>query len=63
MIGIAILLIVSGFSAMYIENEIHGVISLYVSPIVIMAGYVIVIFAIMKHDRAESPDSENEAAS
>ncbi len=63
MIGIAILLIVSGFAAMYIENEIDGFISLYISPIVIMAGYVVVIFAIMKHDPAEVPDSEKETAS
>lgn len=53
LIGIAILLIVGGFTAMYLENEIHGIISLYISPIVIMAGYVVVIFAIMKHDRVE----------
>jgi hypothetical protein len=29
---------------------------LYVSPIVVMAGYVLVIFAIMKHDRQESEE-------
>ena len=47
------LLIVGGFAAMYMENEINGFISLYVSPIVVMAGYVLVIFAIIKHDRQE----------
>ncbi len=54
LIGIAILLIVGGFTAMLLENEVKGIISLYISPIVIMAGYVIVIFAIMKHDRPDS---------
>ena len=54
LIGIAILLIVVGFTAMLLEKEVKGVISLYVSPIVIMAGYVIVIFAIMKHDRIDT---------
>ncbi len=53
MIGFAILLIVGGFTAMYLENEVNGFISLFISPIVIMAGYVLVIFAIMKHDRDE----------
>ena len=53
LLGIAVLLIVGGFSAMYMENEINGFISLYVSPIVVMAGYVLVIFAIIKHDRQE----------
>ncbi len=61
LIGIAILLIVSGFTAMYLENEIDGVISLYVSPLVILAGYVVVIFAIMKHDRPQESDSEATA--
>lgn len=54
LIGISIVLIVGGFTAMLLENEVKGIISLYVSPIVIMAGYVIVIFAIMKHDRVET---------
>ena len=53
LLGIAVLLIVGGFAAMYMENEINGFISLYVSPIVVMAGYVLVIFAIIKHDRQE----------
>ncbi|MEL0011280.1 MAG: hypothetical protein VW868_06925 [Bacteroidota bacterium] len=56
LLGIAVLLVVGGFTAMYLENEVQGVISLYVSPIIIMAGYALVIFAIMKHDRQE----ENE---
>jgi len=60
LIGIAILLIVGGFTAMLMENEVKGFISLYVSPIVIMAGYIVVIFAIMKHDR-EDLNSESDA--
>lgn len=58
LIGIAILLIVSGFSAMLLENEVDGFISLYISPIVILAGFITVIFAIMKHDRTDSIDSD-----
>jgi len=57
LIGFAILLIVGGFTAMYLENEVNGIISLYISPIVIMAGFVLVIFAIMKHDRDEDTAS------
>jgi len=55
LIGLAIGLIAIGFAAMLIENEIHGFISLYVSPIVILTGFTIVVFAILKHDR---PDQE-----
>lgn len=58
LIGIAILLIVSGFTAMLLENEVNGFISLYISPIVILAGFITVIFAIMKHDRPDSADSD-----
>jgi hypothetical protein len=54
LIGIAIVLIVGGFTAMRLENEVNGIISLYVSPIVIITGYIVVIFAIMKHNRKES---------
>lgn len=53
-----LLLVVVGFTAMYIENKIDGVISLYISPLLIMAGYIIVIFAIMKHDRNHSEQPE-----
>ena len=54
LIGIAIVLIVGGFTAMRLENEVNGIISLYVSPIVIITGYIVVIFAIMKHNRKGS---------
>ncbi|MDZ7773927.1 MAG: DUF3098 domain-containing protein [Balneolaceae bacterium] len=49
-----LLLIVVGFSAMYIENEVNGFISLFVSPVVIMAGYISIIVAIMKRKNGES---------
>lgn len=61
-IGIAVFLIVSGFAAMLMENEVEGVVSLYISPLVILTGYIIVIFAIMKHDRKEPDSSDQEAA-
>ena len=60
LLGIAVLLIVGGFAAMYLENEVQGFVSLYVSPIVVMAGYVLVIFAIMKHDRQETEEESTE---
>ncbi len=60
LIGVAILLIVGGFTAMRLENQIEGIISLYISPIIIVIGYVIVIFAIMKHKKVDS-NSETTA--
>jgi uncharacterized membrane protein HdeD (DUF308 family) len=49
-LALGILMVIAGFLAMYIENEVEGFISLYISPIVIMAGYVTVIVSILKHD-------------
>lgn len=49
-LALGMLMVIVGFLAMYIENEVNGFISLYVSPIVIMAGYVAVAVAILKHD-------------
>lgn len=45
--------IVLGFALMRIENEIDGFISLYVSPIILMAGYIGVIFAILYRPRQQ----------
>ncbi len=55
---LGLLLVIVGFSAMYIENEVKGFISLYLSPVVIMAGYVSVIVAILKHDGDSSAASD-----
>lgn len=57
-LAIGLLLVIVGFSAMYAENEVHGFISLYLSPILIMCGYITVIFAIMKHDRDKTEPTE-----
>lgn len=46
-----LLLVITGFTAMYLENEVQGFISLFISPIMIMAGYATVILAIMKHHK------------
>lgn len=50
-----LVLVIVGFLSMYLENEAQGVISLYISPIVIIAGYITVIFSILSHsDKSES---------
>lgn len=60
-LALGLLLVIVGFTGMYLENEVNGFISLYVSPIVIMAGYISVIFAIMKHGRPQNGASETTA--
>lgn len=50
LIGLGLLLIIAGFTAMRIENEVQGFVSLYISPIVVMAGYAVIVYAILKRD-------------
>jgi len=55
---IGVLCIIFGFTAMRMENEIRGIISLYISPIVILAGFGIVAWSILlKSDDGKTPDS------
>ncbi|MDZ7682518.1 MAG: hypothetical protein U5J63_12600 [Fodinibius sp.] len=56
-LALGLFLVLAGFSAMYMENKVDGIISLYISPIVIMAGYISVIVAILKHDHGSSTAS------
>lgn len=53
---LGVLLIVAGFVAMYLEGAFLGFISLNVSPIVILVGYAVMIYAILWR-----PDDEPEA--
>jgi len=56
LMGAGVLMVIIGFTAMYIENEVHGFISLYISPVVILGGYLTVMIAILKRDKdSEEP--------
>lgn len=58
---VAVLAIIVGFTAMRIENEIRGFISLYVAPIVILAGFSLIVWAIYINPEDDSPvESRNE---
>ncbi len=56
LMGLGVLLVIIGFTAMRIENEVYGIVSLYISPIVILTGYIVVIYSILKKDHKN--DSE-----
>lgn len=45
LVGVA--LIAVGFTAMHLENEYQGFVSLYVSPILIVGGYAEIIYALL----------------
>ena len=51
LIVLGLVMIIAGFAAMYIENKVNGFISLYISPVVIVAGYAEIIYAIMKPNK------------
>jgi hypothetical protein len=45
---IGILLVAAGFASMYVTNAVNGIVPLYVSPVLILAGYAVVVFSIIK---------------
>jgi len=60
LLGLGALLILIGFTIMRLENEVYGLVSLYIAPVVIMSGYITVIVAILK--RAKSDSNKTEAS-
>ena len=44
---LGLVLIVAGYAAMRLENEVDGFISLYVAPLIILGGYLEIIYAIL----------------
>jgi hypothetical protein len=60
-LGVGVLLIVIGFTIMRLENEVYGFISLYISPVVIMAGYITVAVAILKRPASEVNETSDRA--
>lgn len=61
LMGLGILMVIAGFAAMRFENEVYGFISLYVSPIIIIAGYAVVGYSILKRDH--KPDNRTQTVS
>lgn len=51
LLGIA--LIVVGYVIMRMENEVDGFISLYVAPLMILGGYLEIIYAILWRPKSE----------
>lgn len=64
LMGLGLLFLVIGFTAMRLENEVHGVVSLYISPVVIIAGYATVLYAILKRDHKidNDPSTTNSSS-
>jgi len=52
LLGISLALVVVGYVIMRAENEVDGTLSLFVSPILLLAGYLGVIYAILWRPKA-----------
>ncbi len=57
LIAIGVLAVVVGYAIMRIENEVDGVLSLYVAPILILGGYLEIIYAILWRDTTGTDNS------
>ncbi len=44
---LGVVLVVFGYYIMRMENEVDGFISLYVAPLILLAGYLEIIYAIL----------------
>lgn len=44
---LGLVMIVAGYVMMRMENEVDGFISLYVAPLLLLAGYLEIIYAII----------------
>ena len=53
---LGIVAIVIGYTTMRIENEVDGFISLYVAPLLILGGYLEIIYAILWRPK-EKPEA------
>ena len=49
LIALGVLAIIIGYAIMRIENEVDGILSLYVAPLLILGGYLEIIYAILWH--------------
>ncbi len=53
LLAAGVFVVVLGYAMMRIENEVDGFISLYVAPLLILGGYLEIIYAILWRPRRE----------
>ncbi len=56
-LAVGVLCVILGFGGMYIEGQQYGIYSLYIAPLLVMGGFVLVAIAVFKTDpKAEGQD-------
>jgi hypothetical protein len=58
LLSIGVAAIVVGFAIMRIENAVDGVLSLYVAPLLLLGGYLEIIYAILWRPKRDEATSE-----
>lgn len=59
LIGLA--LVVVGYVVMRVDNQVDGFLSLYVAPLLLLGGYLEIIYAILWRDTSEDAPAEDAA--
>ena len=55
---LGVVLVIIGYYIMRSENEVDGFISLYVAPLIILGGYLEIIYAILWRPKATESEAE-----
>lgn len=64
LLSIGVVAVAIGFVLMYMESSLNGVLSLYVSPLLIMGGYAEIIYALLwRPSDADQPEPSSAADS
>ncbi|MEM1271922.1 MAG: DUF3098 domain-containing protein [Bacteroidota bacterium] len=53
LLGLSLLVAVIGYTVMRWENEVDGFLSLYIAPLLILAGYLGVFYAVIYREKKE----------
>jgi hypothetical protein len=57
-LALGVLCVILGFGGMYIEGQQHGIYSLYIAPLLVMTGFVLVAVAVFKTDPKQLKEEE-----
>lgn len=49
-LALGVLLVILGFGGMYIEGQQYGIYSLYIAPLLVMTGFILVVIAVFRTD-------------
>lgn len=61
LIAVGVLAIILGYAIMRIENEVDGILSLYVAPLMILGGHLEIIYAILRRGTTHTGNNARSA--